>query len=289
MPVRHIPLLAVLAAMLAACAPATKITTLAGEAATTSADLRVALTPKLRAGLRYRVEIVTEWENYRSGPVRKVSGRRIVKVEILQKSGAGYLMSWEYGAFSLAGATRESVAEGSLRPDIIGDEKPLDGVRLEFFVNAGGVPVELDNATLVSAHLKKTDPRMAETVDSSGGMRIFDEPGVFYALSGRVIAGGAAHKYSTRWQGVEGVRAEGHILLRELAEDRSLVRISSDLFPDAAGMRQAHGRVMRVHERAEHEFDLAAGRPRSVVHERVTMDGESPGTVIRRKFRVLID
>lgn len=289
MPVRHMPLLAVLAAMLAACAPATKITTLAGEAATTSADLRVALTPKMRAGLRYRIEIVTEWENYRSGQVRKVSGRRIVKVEILHKSGAGYLMSWEYGPFSLIGATRESVVKGSLRPDMIGDEKPLDGLRLEFFVDAGGAPVELDNATLVSAHLKKTDPRMAERVDSTGGMRIFDAPQIFYALSGRIVTGGPARKYATYWRGAGDISAEGHLLLRAVAEDGTVARIASQLIPDAADMRQALGRAVRVYENAEHEFDLAAGRPRGVVNERVTLDGDSPGTVIRWKFRVLAD
>lgn len=282
-------LLVFLALAAAACTPGKVVTTLAGEAATTPADVSVALAPKLRAGAHYRVEIVSEWENHRSGKVRKVSGRRIVKVEILRKSGAGYLMSWQYGAFLLTGATRETVAEGSLRPGIIRANRPLDGVRLVFFINARGVPLELDNATRVSAHLKKTDPHMAGQVDSTGGMRIFDEPPIFYALSGRVVAGGAAHKYSTRWRGVEGVRAEGYLLLREVAEDGTVARISSELFPDAASMRQAHGRVMRVHESAEHEFDLAAGRPRSVIHERATLDGESLGTVIRRKFRVLAD
>ena len=108
-------LLSILAMAVAACAPAREINPLAGEAATTPADLRVALVPKLRAGLRYRIEIVSEWENHRSEHVRKVSGRRFVQVEILRKSGAGYLMSWQYGAFSLTSSTAEREAEGSLR------------------------------------------------------------------------------------------------------------------------------------------------------------------------------
>lgn len=272
-----------------ACTQGKEAPTLAGEAATTSAEVSVALVPKLRVGLRYRIEIVSEWENHRGVQPRKVGGRRFVKVEILRKSGAGYLMSWEYGPFSLTGATRESPAEGSLRPDMIRANRPIDGVRLEFFVNARGVPLELDNAPQVSAHLKKTDPRMAEAVDSGSGMRIFDEPPIFYALSGRIVAGGAAHKYAAAWWGVRGVRAEGHLLLREVAEGGTLARVASQLFPDAAWMRQAHGSETRVYESAEHEFDLAAGRPRSVVHERVTLDGDSPGTVIRHKFRILAD
>lgn len=281
-------LLVFLALAAAACTPGKVVTTLAGEAATTPADVSVALAPKLRTGARYRVEIVSEWENHRGGQVRKASGRRIVKVEILRKSGAGYLMSWQYGAFSLTGATRETVAEGSLRPDIVRDNKPLDGVRLEFFVNASGIPVELDNATQVSDYLKKTDPRMAERVDSGSGMRIFGEPAIFYALSGRIIAGGPAHAYSTAWMGSREIRAEGHLLLREVAEDGTVARFASQLHPSKP-TDEGVDLGIRVREISEHEFDLEAGRPRSVVHELVTLDGDSLGTVIRRKIRILPD
>ncbi|MEE8445969.1 MAG: hypothetical protein V3S44_11505, partial [Alphaproteobacteria bacterium] len=148
---------------------------------------------------------------------------------------------------------------------------------------------ELDNATQVSTHLKKTDPRMAERVDSTGGMRIFDAPQIFHALSGRIVTGGPARKYAARWRGPGNIPAEGRLLLREVAEGGTVARIASQLLPDAAAMRQAHGRAMRVYETAEHEFDLAAGRPRSVVNERITLDGDSPGTVIRWKIRVLAD